>query len=118
MRQRPEAPAGAAPKAKGAGPGGLLSRTEVAKRAPAAAGAAGSKTPGADSKLGGAAAAEAALAADLVLLQRQAQVGGNPDRGNADASDAGHAGDEAAAWRPPEGQKGDGRTSLNDLLGY
>ena len=115
VRQRPDAPAGAAPKGKGAGSGSLLSRAEVAKRASAAA---GPLNPGADPKLGGAAAAEAALAADLALLQRQAQAGGDPDRGAAGASDAGRAGDEAAAWRPPEGQKGDGRTSLNDLLGY
>ena len=118
VRMRPDAPAGASPKGKGAGAGGLLSRAEVAKRAPAAVGAARTLNPGADPKLGGAAAAEAALAADLALLQRRAQAGGDTDRGAAGAPEAGRAGDEAAAWRPPEGQKGDGRTSLNDLLGY
>lgn len=58
---------------------------------------------------GGNADATAAVLADLAVLQAARGGGGGGDE----------AGDEAAAeWRPPEGQRGDGRTRLNDQLGY
>lgn len=47
------------------------------------------------------------LLADLALLQ-----GTDEMRGRAEA------GDSTEQWKPPENQKGDGRTKLNDLLGY
>ena len=125
VRQRPDVPSGAAAslkggEGKGTGARGLLSRAEVAGRFPAGtgAGATGLPNPGTNPKVGGARSAEAQLAADLALLQRTAQSGGDAGRGKAGGPEAGGAGDGGASWRPPEGQKGDGRTSLNDLLGY
>ena len=55
----------------------------------------------------GGAHAASGLLADLALLQGADRLG----------SQAG-AGDGAEQWKPPENQKGDGRTKLNDLLGY
>lgn len=51
--------------------------------------------------------------ADLALLSRVKKSVG--DRADAEAVDEAAA---AAAWRPPKGQTGDGRTSLSDKLGY
>lgn len=52
--------------------------------------------------------AQAKLLADLAALQQASRRG--PEAG---------AGEGAAGeWRPPSGQTGDGRTSLNERLGY
>ncbi len=68
--------------------------------------------------------AEAKVLADLALLKsaRNRGLAGSEDatgggEASAAASDEGDAA-AAAEWRPPEGQRGDGRTKLNDLLGY
>ncbi|GIL63581.1 hypothetical protein Vafri_17621 [Volvox africanus] len=58
---------------------------------------------------GGGGSAEAAVAADLEVL-----AAARRRREELAAAEAA----EAAQWRPPEGQRGDGRTSLNDKLGY
>ncbi|KAK9833306.1 hypothetical protein WJX81_005069 [Elliptochloris bilobata] len=110
VRKRPDAPLGAKNKGK-ARVSGLLSREEVTARAAAAKAAAGVTSGGAaDPKLGGAASAEAQLAADLALLQGSGREGADLERGEPR--------DEGGPWQPPKGQKGDGRTSLNDVLGY
>ena len=36
----------------------------------------------------------------------------------AEDSEANEDSQAAVGWKPPEGQQGDGRTKLNDLLGY
>jgi len=59
----------------------------------------GASAAGADSASG--------LLADLALLQ-----------GASNAAEAAQRADEAEKWKPPDNQKGDGRTKLNDLLGY
>ena len=96
-------------------PEGLLSREEL--RAQAAAAAAKQRS--------GAAAAgkpqpQGGLLADLALLQR----GGVPltdaeelPEGATLEADAAGFGEEPV-WQPPQGQRGDGRTKLNDALGY
>ena len=53
--------------------------------------------------------AEASVAADLELL-----AAARRRREELAAQEAA----EAAEWLPPQGQRGDGRTSLNDKLGY
>ena len=57
-------------------------------------------------RAGGAHAASGILA-DLALLQGADDSGGRAEDG-----------DGTERWKPPEDQKGDGRTKLNDLLGY
>ena len=47
------------------------------------------------------------LLADLALLQGTDNVGHLAEEG-----------DGTERWKPPEDQKGDGRTKLNDVLGY
>ena len=49
------------------------------------------------------------LLADLALLQGV---------GSAAKDEAGLSMDGVQPWKPPDDQKGDGRTKLNDLLGY
>ena len=61
--------------------------------------------PNGAASAGGAPAA--GLLADLTLLQ-----------GAGDAGRQAEDGAGAEQWKPPEDQKGDGRTKLNDLLGY
>ncbi len=65
----------------------------------------------------GGAAAEAAVSADLELLaaarRRQAELAAAAAEEEAAAAAAAQA-----QWQPPSGQRGDGRTSLNDKLGY
>lgn len=51
--------------------------------------------------------AQKELMANLALLQG----GARPPEGEDDAA-------HDDMWVPPEGQKGDGRSRLNDLLGY
>lgn len=53
------------------------------------------------------AASASGLLADLALLQ-----------GASNAAEAAQRADKAEQWKPPDNQKGDGRTKLNDLLGY
>ena len=55
----------------------------------------------------GGAGSASGLLADLALLQ-----------GASNAAEAAQRADEAEQWKPPDDQKGDGRTKLNDLLGY
>lgn len=55
-------------------------------------------------------ASQARLMADLAVLQGLHGV----DPSQAGSKDE----DQSASWQPPENQKGDGRTSLNDQLGY
>ena len=97
-------------------PGDLLSRQELlAQRRKEAA----EKLPGAAEKAAAAGGAGGILQ-DLALLQRA----GRPEQ---DGMESDHAAAEQQpvqeqqqpeGWRPPEGQRGDGRTKLNDLLGY
>ena len=61
--------------------------------------------PNGAASAGGAPAAR--LLADLALLE-----------GAGDISRLSEVGAGAEQWKPPEDQKGDGRTKLNDLLGY
>jgi hypothetical protein len=61
------------------------------------------------------------LLADLALLQGARGAGSSiEDGGEAGAMDVSTAqqADRAGQWKPPEDQRGDGRTKLNDLLGY
>ena len=53
--------------------------------------------------------AASGLLADLALLQ------GN---GSTAKDEAGLPSDGVQPWKPPDDQRGDGRTKLNDLLGY
>ncbi len=95
-------------------PEGLLSRDELRAQAAAAA----------RKQAGGAAegSQQTGLLASLALLQR----GGRPSDGEDLAEDnpvgdlaVGENGSATAPqWQPPQGQKGDGRTKLNDALGY
>ena len=55
----------------------------------------------------GGAGSASGLLADLALLQ-----------GASSAAESAQHADEAQQWKPPDDQKGDGRTKLNDLLGY
>lgn len=63
----------------------------------------------------------AGLLADLALLQGARVAGTNieddSEAGPMDGNAAQQA-DGAGQWKPPEDQRGDGRTKLNDLLGY
>lgn len=67
---------------------------------------------------------EAALAATQSNPQRAQGARGGADGkcSGADNGDEHHQDDQydeaAVAWQPPQGQSGDGRTSLNDALGY
>ncbi|CAL8465521.1 g5057 [Coccomyxa elongata] len=96
-------------------PEGLLSREEL--RAQAAAAAAKQRS--------GAAAGEkpqprGGLLADLALLQRGAMSLADAEElpeGAAVEADGAGSGEEPV-WQPPQGQRGDGRTELNDALGY
>jgi hypothetical protein len=99
-------------------PGDLLSREELrAQRRAAAAG-----------KLPGAAAEKApgGILDDLALLQRAGRPGDGMDGDGVAEEERPKPAEEQqqqqqqqpAGWRPPEGQRGDGRTRLNDLLGY
>lgn len=71
---------------------------------------AGTQTGTARTGDGGSGGAVAAVMADLAVLQkarRDAGVGeGEGEGGNEEE------------WRPPEGQTGDGKTRLNEALGY
>ncbi|PNH06341.1 hypothetical protein TSOC_007344 [Tetrabaena socialis] len=58
---------------------------------------------------GGGGAAEAAVAADLEVLAAARRR--REELAEAEAA-------EAAEWKPPVGQRGDGRTTLHDKLGY
>mmetsp|Transcript_16152 Transcript_16152/g.40535 ORF Transcript_16152/g.40535 Transcript_16152/m.40535 type:complete len:112 (-) Transcript_16152:227-562(-) len=56
--------------------------------------------------------AAASVADTLAILQRSRRAGGGGGQGEGAEEAA------AAEWKPPEGQTGDGRTALNDKLGY
>ena len=61
------------------------------------------------------------LLADLALLQGARVAGSNVEDGSEAGPMDGNAAqqaDGAGQWKPPEDQRGDGRTKLNDLLGY
>jgi hypothetical protein len=88
----------------------LRAQAAAAKRGEAAASGSGKGDADGDGKPGG-------LLANLALLQKGTSgldEGNNEDAVAADASES----VGAPAWKPPEGQRGDGRTKLNDLLGY
>ena len=105
----------AKPKAPGAGRaggGGLLSREELLRQqgVPGGPGHAGKAAPDSNSK------AAAAVADALAVLSR------GKSKGGAEEEEEGGNGNGPGAmmvdWKPPEGQTGDGRTALNDKLGY
>lgn len=96
-------------------PDGLLSRDELRARAAAAA----RKGPGGATE----GTSQGGLLASLALLQR----GGRPSDREDPAADGGavedggggeNAAGEVPQWQPPQGQRGDGRTKMNDVLGY
>lgn len=58
------------------------------------------------------------LLADLALLQGAGDHEGYEDEGVPVPMETAQHVDRAGQWKPPEDQKGDGRTKLNDLLGY
>ena len=93
-------------------PGGqLLSREELrAQRAAAARKlrGAGEEDPADAAGAGG------GVLADLARLQRAGNGSGEVLSEDADVG----VSVAAPEWRPPQGQQGDGRTKLNDLLGY
>lgn len=75
---------------------------------------------GAAQKQGTDASASADLAAVKVaagLALRAAADAGAAERAAAAAQEEAEA-KTAATWQPPSGQRGDGRTSLNDKFGY
>ncbi len=96
-------------------PEGLLSREELRAQASAAAakqrsGAAAGEKP----------QPQGGLIADLALLQRGAMSLADAEElpeGAAVEADGAGSGEEPV-WQPPQGQRGDGRTKLNDALGY
>jgi hypothetical protein len=59
--------------------------------------------------------AVASVASDLEVLHRARQGAGGALGTWHDEREEGGA---EGAWRPPEGQTGDGRSKLNDALGY
>lgn len=121
VRRRPEAPAGDdAVQGKGRvrAPGGLMSREELAVEHATTA-AAAARTVNIPGGAGGAASAEAQLAMDLALLQgARLEVEDQDEGGKPGRNLSGDTVGEDGVWRPPQGQSGDGRTTLNDLLGY
>ena len=54
---------------------------------------------------------ESSVLADLDLLKKASRE----ERGSSDAEESK---DESFVWEQPQGQSGDGRTALNDKLGY
>jgi hypothetical protein len=56
--------------------------------------------------------------ADLAVLQQARRRAAHAEDEAADEAAAAAGAAAATEWRPPQGQKGDGRSSLNDKLGY
>lgn len=93
-------------------PEGLLSREQLRAQAAAAArGEAANAGGPAQPPPGG-------LLANLVLLQRGGRIGGEEEEEAVEEAAVEAVHPREAGWQPPQGQKGDGRTKLNDLLGY
>ena len=61
--------------------------------------------------LPGATAGESSILADLDLLRKAS-------REQSGSKDAEESKDGSSIWQQPQGQSGDGRTALNDKLGY
>ena len=94
------------------GPGQLLSREEL--RAQRAAAARTLRGVGDNAVPQNADSGDAGVLADLARLQRAGH--GSGEVLDEDMSSLKVV--AAPEWRPPQGQQGDGRTKLNDLLGY